>query len=518
MASEPKGRVHARNLIANWTGHGANLVVMFFLTPFTVHALGQTEYGIWSLLTSLTGYMGFFDLGVRATTQRYVILYLSRQEHQQVDETIRTNLGFFSLAGVLMLVAGVAVGLAFPVFFPTSPHEYHAMIAVLLPVLAVNVWLSIVGAVFSSVLVAHNRFDLARTIDLTVLAVRAGGTVLALLAGYGLMGLTLVAVACSLLAVAGNYVVARRIHPQLRVWPPALVRARLRELFGYGTAAFISTNAPRAVKVTSEVLVGALISLPAVTVFTVGATLIYYSWTFLGHIGQTFFPPVQRAAAIGDHESVRWYYLRQIRMGFIFGVPAYVGLVVFGQPFIALWMGGRETFLEDSVAQAAMVMAILSLSKLVTLPSIGGQPLLASTGHIGYSAAVSALEAVLNIGLSLVFILVAGWGLAGVALATLVARLLCSAVLIPWRASRVTQTRAARFLGVLGLGLAATGAFAAWCLLVRSVVPGGSWLFFGLQVAASLVGYVPIAFWLLVPRADRVRVLRAIRVMPGDAA
>lgn len=516
MAPKSSARTHARNLLANWTGHGANLLVMFFLSPFIVHTLGKTEYGIWSLLIVLTGYMGIFDLGVRASTGRYIILYLGRGDHQRVDETIRTSLGFFSLAGGAILIAGIAVGLGFPVFFPSSPGEYHGLVAVLLPILAVNIWLSVIGAAFGSVLVAHERFDLARTVDLIVLAARTGGTVLTLRAGYGLMGLTLVTVACSLLALAGNYVLARRIYPQMRVWPPALLWSRLRELFGYGIAAFISNIATRVVGQTSLVVVGVLISVEAVTVFSVGAMLVYYTWTFLGQIGQTFFPPVQRAAAIGDYESVRWYYLRQVRMGFVFGVPAYVGYIVFARPFIALWMGG-EAFPEASVNQAALVMAILSLSKLGTLPSIGGEYLLASTGHIGYSAGVQVFEAVINVGLSVLFVLTMGWGLGGVALAALVARVLTSAVLIPWRANRAAQTRAARFLGVLGLALVAGAAFAAWCLLVRLVIPGGSWLLFGVQVLVSLVGYVPIATGLLVPKTDRNRVLTAIGVMSGKA-
>ena len=64
-------RIHARNLLANWVGHGANVVVLFFLSPFVVHTLGKTEYGIWSLLSVLTGYMGLFDLGARDNGGNY---------------------------------------------------------------------------------------------------------------------------------------------------------------------------------------------------------------------------------------------------------------------------------------------------------------------------------------------------------------------------------------------------------------------------------------------------------------
>ena len=56
----------------------AGLVVMFLVSPFVINSLGKIEYGIWSLLVVVTGYMGMLDLGVRASTGRYVILYLGK--------------------------------------------------------------------------------------------------------------------------------------------------------------------------------------------------------------------------------------------------------------------------------------------------------------------------------------------------------------------------------------------------------------------------------------------------------
>ena len=67
-----KSRIYARNLGANWIGYGANLAVMFFMSPFVVHSLGNARYGVWTLLTSLTGYLGLVDIGVRGGTGRYI--------------------------------------------------------------------------------------------------------------------------------------------------------------------------------------------------------------------------------------------------------------------------------------------------------------------------------------------------------------------------------------------------------------------------------------------------------------
>lgn len=48
---------------------------------------------------------------------------------------------------------------------------------------------------------------------------------------------------------------------------------------------------------------------------------------------------------------------------------------------------------------------------------------------------------------------------------------------------------------------------------MRSVIPGGSWAMFWVQVALALLGYMPMAFSLLVPPADRNRFLRLLKVV-----
>ncbi len=502
-------RIHARNLAANWFSHGANLVVMFFLTPFIIHTLGGLEYGIWSLLMVLTGYMGFLDLGVRASTSRYIILYLGSGEHDRVDETVRTSLGFFSGVGVLMLGGGLVLGWGFGGLFKSVPAEYHQLVAILLPALAVNLWVSAVGAVFSSVLIAHDRFDLTRGVDLAVLAVRTAGTVFALVWGYGIIGLTVVAVVCSLLGMVSNYVVAKRLYPSLRVWPLKLTGSRLRELMVFGVAAFIGAIANKIVGQTDLVVVGALISVPMVTVYSVGAMLVYYFGTFVSLIGSTFFPSVQRAVSRGERGSVQWYYFRQVRLALVFGLPAYIGFIVFGHAFLRLWMEGPE-FPAQSVSQAALVMVVLSVSKIVFLPGIGAGQLLAAFGRIRFNAIIAIVEAVLNLGLSIFFVAVLGWGLLGVAAGTLAAGFLLRSLVHPWRALRCLNLAYTSLLGVVACGTIAGGAFGVWCLGVRWLIPVDSWSMFVLAVGLALAGYVPLALLILVPGNDRRRIFRAL--------
>jgi O-antigen/teichoic acid export membrane protein len=512
-------RVYARNLAANWLGHGAAAAVMFFLSPFVVHTLGGVrgaEYGIWSLLTVLTGYMGLFDLGLRASTGRHIALYVGKGDGHAVDETIRTALGFFSLVGLGAVAAGAGLGWAFPKMFASVPADYRPLVRWLLPLLAVNVWMAAYSAVFSNVLAAHDRFDLTRAVDVAVLAVRTGGTVAALKLGYGLVGLAVMAVAGNALGLAGNWALARRVHPGLRIWPLTLRRGRFGELIRYGIPAFLSAVAILLTGRTDLLITGWAMSMAAVTIYDVGAKVMYYSAPFVALIGTTFFPPVQRAVARGEMGPARWLFFRQVRLAMLFGVPAFVGAMVFARPFLRLWMLD-ETFDLAAVDAAAGVMVILAASKLMFLFTVGSNGLLASLGHIRFTAAAAVVEALANVGLSLLFVLKLGWGLWGVAAGTLVSRAAVRSFLVPWFACRKAGVPWGRFcVRIVAAGLAAAALLAAAAGVLRALWPVVSWgVFFG-QVALTLAAYVPVGLWVLLPAADRSRLWRRLR--PRGAA
>lgn len=511
-------RVQARNLVLNWGSHAATLVVMFFLSPYVVGQLDKAAYGIWTLLNVFTGYMGVFDLGVRASVGRHIALYLGRRDEKGVDETIRAGLGFFSVAGGAIVLVGVALGWLFPHMFGSVPEQHFGTVRALLPLMVVNVWLSAVAAIYSSVLNAHDRFDLSRSVDLAVLAVRTAGTVGALKWGMGLWGLAGSVLASNAVAVVGNFVLAHRQHRGLRSWPFLYSRERLREITGYGVMAFLSRASLKVIGQTDLVIAGAVFTVAAVREYSVGATLVYYSSTFVGIIDNTLFPALQRAAGRGDGDTVRWLFVRQLRIAMLFGVPAYVGMALFARPFIRLWML-QPGFPEASVSVSAGVMAVLAMAKLPLVFVSGSASVLAATGRIRVSAALTVGEALLNVALSLAFSVWMGWGLYGIAAGTLVATLLVRGTWVPVIAAREAKVPVARLLMDLVAPLAvAVVAFGGISLLTLRLTAPSTWGRFGAAVAAALAAYAVLVVPLLLPAEHRRRlILKGRSILQGRA-
>lgn len=506
-------RILSRNLAANWIGHGSSMLVLFFLSPFVIATLGNVQYGIWSLLTVLTGYMGILDLGVRASTGRHVALYIGKKNHKAVDETIRTSLAFFTAIGIVVVAVGFTIGWVFPKAFSSVPIEYHGLIRILLPILALNMWITTFRSVLSSVLIAHDRFDISNGIDLFMLAIRTAGTIFVLTKGYGIFGLTLVVIACNMVGVLSTYFMTRRVYRYLRIWPLNFSIPRLREILGYGFAAFISAIAIKVIGQTDLVIVGAVISVEEVTIYSVGAMLIYYSSTFIQKIGTTFFPPVQRAIAKGEFGAARWLFFRQVRLSLLFGLPMYIGFIIFAEPFIKLWMLSPG-FPISAVKKAAIVMGILAGSKILYLLKIGSDGIIAALGYIRFNAMIAISEACLNLGLSLLFAMSFDWGLSGIAAGTLVARIFVGTFFQPWYACQKAKISWQGFVtAVIGRGLIVGILFSLLCLGIKHLTSTDSWGIFWVQVVLSIIGYCPIAFFILLPGEDRKRLMDSMRVV-----
>jgi O-antigen/teichoic acid export membrane protein len=356
------------------------------------------------------------------------------------------------------------------------------MVRILLPLMAINVWLSAIAAIYSSVLAAHDRFDVARGVDMVVLLVRTVGTIYVLEQGWDLWGLVITVIVGNVCAVIGNWLFAQRVHGGLRSFPFCYCKVRLRELFGYGMAVFIINSAVKMIGQSDLVVVGIFLSVADVREYSVGAMLILYTSTFLKIIVRTYFPALQRACARTAREEVLELFSRQIMISIFFGVIVYFGYAFFSEPFIHLWME-QPSFGQQSVEISSQVMCILAIASfpLIFINPIGG--VLAAMGRIRAAAWISFGEAITNLVFSIVAVTLLDLGLLGVAYATLFARLIVSGVMMPRLFSQVMNIKlnemAKKYFFPFLLAMLS---FASLCQLSRYLYTPNSWMSFALNV------------------------------------
>src|SRR5437762_13592931 len=97
-----------KNVGSSWSALATNVLVGIFLSPYILHRLGDTAYGIWVLIFSVTGYYGLFDLGIRSSVVRFVSRFTAVHDNEALSKLVNTSLFTYTLIGVVALAVTVA--------------------------------------------------------------------------------------------------------------------------------------------------------------------------------------------------------------------------------------------------------------------------------------------------------------------------------------------------------------------------------------------------------------------------
>ncbi len=493
-----KGRAYARNLLANWVGYCANLAIVFCLSPFVVHSLGNATYGVWSLIVSLTGYLGLAEMGVRGGLGRFINYYLGQEDVAKVNGVLNAALGFFLCCGLVLLAAAAGMAASFGAMFSKVPIELVGAARTVLLLTAVNLWISLFSASLTQVLTALERFDLSNGIAVCVLALRAGATVAVLRSGAGIVELAAVEVASSVAGLVATYAVARCTFPKLRICPRLASWARFRELFSFSMWAFLGRIGMQLLYWTDAVLIAVLLGAEQVTFYAIASMLVIHARAIVNQCALVLSPQVIKDCARRDWPALQRVFQRGSSLTMGAGIPLFLGLVIFGQEFIVLWMGP-----EYRVSYPVLV--ILSFSQLPAVAGSVASSVFSGLNKVKLGAGLTLGQGVVNLALTLAFVIVWDMGIEGVAWGTFVPRVvfaaLAVALAIRWiglRPRNVLRTAASQWAGV---GVV----FAMMCFGVSALDWEAGWSRFLCKITLVMVLYVPVAWVMFLTRAGRLR-------------
>ncbi len=421
-----------RNVVLNWAAFVFSVVVNFFISPYIVHTLGNTAYGIWVLLASLVGYMGLLDLGVRGAVMRYVARHHARSEDGEAGRVASAGLVIFTAAGLLALLASAVIAVLIDRLFKI-PADIVTVARLVVLIGGVSVAASLISGVFGGVVTALQRFDLAGILSIAVGAVRALGVVGALHAGWGLLGLAGVQLACTLLQAAGLYVMAARLYPELSYRFRGLGKAVLVTIFSFSAYSSLLHVSTALMFSVDSVVIGAFLPLAMITFFSIGATLTDYARSLVSSISQTMTPRVSALEGLNAAAELEGVFRTAGAAATLVTLPITITFVVRGASFIGLWMGPSYAGPSGPVLVILSVALSFAAARQVIVSAIMG------VNRHRTLAPFYVAEGLINLGLSVYW--ARSLGIQGVALGTAVPNLVTTFLVIPWLTRQVFGTR-----------------------------------------------------------------------------
>ena len=409
-------RTLVRNIASNWAGYAIQVAVAFFLTPYIIHSLGETRYGIWTLVVGLTGYYGLLDLGVASGMTQYLTRYLAARDIDNLNKSASTGFAALSGIGFLVFVGSLVVAFSASSLFriqAASPAEVTWVLAIT----GTSVAMQFVFFTYSAVFTAVQRFDLSNVIGISTRILSAGATVICLNAGYGLVGLSLVVAGTNLIDYLIRWRVAVRLLPAMKISAKLVNRKSFREVVSFGAWNSVSAGSVRLISYTDALVIAAFMPVAAVAPFAIAATLRSYFDEIFVRVGFVFFPAVTELDAKQDQAGLRKLYLVSSKFMFLGAIVCGSVMMFWARDFFRLWLG--ITYAEPTdYPSVSTIFHILMVGSMVAVAQRIGYQVFLGTRHVKLLAILFAAEGVSNLVISLA--LVRSYGLVGVAVGTLV--------------------------------------------------------------------------------------------------
>ena len=425
-----------KNVSSSWFSLGVNILVGIFLSPFILHRLGNTAYGAWVLVFSVTGYYGLFDLGVRSSIIRYVSTYTAKGDFEGLYRLINTSLAGYTAIGAITMALTVALSTKVSAIF-RMPAEFVPTARLLFLIVGASVAIGFPTGIFGGILEGLGRFYVVNATNIAATLLRAVLIVLALNHGYGLLAVAIVTVGLPFLGSAVRAAVVLHVLDLKFGWR-YVRRGAFGEIARYSSASFILMLAFKLRFKTDEMVISTFLSVAAVTFFSNADRLVDYTAEVVSSLAQIFVPMSGQSDAKGDSQRLRKIFIAGNRACALVVLPISATLIILGKSVLTAWVGGQY------VAASYPVMLVLLIPSTFALAQAASTRILYGMARHKSLAWVTGIEGIANLGLSIY--LIRQFGLIGDALGTAIPLSCTSLFFMPRHLCRILNVRLRSFL------------------------------------------------------------------------
>ena len=362
-------------IVLNYVNLGLGNLIPIFYTPVMLSILGQNEYGLFKLSSSVTSYLSLISLGLGSAITRYII----KAREQQGKEAEENVLGLFCIIFRIIAIAAFAVGLIMTANLHiwygnalSSPELSRMRILVFLMVC--NMALSFLVSPFISVVSAHEEFVFLQCMNIISTCVGPIANLIALFMGFASVGMAVSGIIINLVTQCCYCIfVYKKMH--LRPRYKALPINLLKEIMAFSFWIFVANVVGQLYNATDTIMIGAIPALAAagVAVYNVGGVFSSIVSSLTIGVSSLLAPKTNSMVFSGaSNEELTDLAIKVGRIQCYIICLLVTGFIAFGRPFIGFYAGSEygEAFW---VAVFMMVPNVIPLVQSVCLNVVVAQ-------------------------------------------------------------------------------------------------------------------------------------------------
>lgn len=317
-----------------------NILVGLLYTPYMLRMMGQSEFGLYSLVASVISYLTILDLGLGNAVVRYTAKLRTEGKLKEQYEMFGMFLILYIIIGLIAIVVGMALYLNIDALFGqtmTVVELDRAKIMVL--ILVFNLAFTFPMSIFGSILTAYEEFIFPRIVNILRIVLNTVVMITLLHYGYKAIAMVVVQTLFNVFTLILNYIYCK-CQIKIKLLYGHFKWLFLKEVAIYSFWILLNVIMDKVYWSTGQFVLGAISGTIAVSVFSIAIQLEGMYMTFSTAISSVFLPKVTSMVTLNDSdEHISNLFIKTGRLQNIIMMGILTGFVVFGKQFIILWAG-----------------------------------------------------------------------------------------------------------------------------------------------------------------------------------
>ena len=388
------------------------IVVNVVCTPIILNKLGQSEYGIYNLTSSIISYLSLLTLGFGASYIKFYSKYKAENNEDGIKKLNGLYLIVFSIMGLVALALGLIISFNSSILFNETYSTNDLRIAkILMLLLSFNMAVSFPASVFTSIIASQEEFIFQRIVNIGKTVLAPAISIVVIFFGYGSIGMVAVTTVISLIIDFINVFYCTKIL-KVKFKFGKIDGKLLKEIAIFSFFIAINQLIDQINTQTDKIILGKMINASAVAIYAIAATIQAMYGNFSTAVNSVFAPKIHSIVNLKEKDTddkLTEIFIKIGRIQYFILMLVMTGYIFFGKYFVVKWAGA------DYELAYYVVLILMIPSTVPLIQNIGIEIQRAKNKH-QFRSLVYLFVAVINIIISI--ILCKYYGIIGVAIGT----------------------------------------------------------------------------------------------------
>lgn len=332
--------------VLSYVSIGLNNIIGLTYTPFMLRMMGQSEYGLYSLVASIVSYLTVLDLGFANAIVRYTAKFRAEGKISEQYEMFGMFFLLYIGISILTLLVGSILYFNIDTLFGQSMNETELYkIRIMMLLMIFNLAFTFPMSIWGAIITAYENFVFQKLVNIIRIILNPIVMIIMLLMGYRAIGMVVVTTAFNVVTLLINWWYCRnKLHIQVLFgqfhW------GFFKEVSIYSFWIFLNAIMDRIYWSTGQFVLGMFKGATTVAVYSVAIQLQSMYMGLSNAISGVFLPRVTSLVINGNNKKVLSdLFIRIGRIQYSVLIFVLLSFVLFGKQFIKFW--ASESYIDS---------------------------------------------------------------------------------------------------------------------------------------------------------------------------